>query len=284
MPVFLAISGYLLKTSAFKNGLRSYLDRLVHRLVIPWIIASIAYLPWSLHGRSLSEITLADFIYPYFHLWYVPAYIIGVSICYCINRFKIPIIPILVLSAVFTIIWFDVFRSNQLPLNHQPFFHLGEKRFYAYQIFFILGFSLRNNLIKLSPSLIPLVLCIIISFAINVILVYRNFGDYYISIPYMIFNISLVLFLLLYIAPLEWFQNKTILWANKQSLSIYLYHPMIVFTIYNWLGDPTKKHSTNLTGILVGSATLIIMLIAIWLIQKWSVSNRYLLGIINEKT
>ncbi len=283
MPVFLAVSGYLLKVSAFKNGIVAYFQRLFHRLIIPWIIATICYFPYSLKGRSITSFNLTDLLYPFFHLWYVPAYVIGVLLCFFVIKFKISAFLILNLTGAFTVIWYNVYREADVIVEQQSLYFLGEKRFYAYLTFFFLGFSLRNELIKVKLPAWFLFGVVVVSFAVSVFLVYTHSPSYIVSIPYMFFNICLILFLLLYFAPLEWFQYKLILLINKQSLGFYLYHPMVVFTIYRLIGDPEKRHSNNLEGILVGFCTLIIMLVAIWLVQKWRVSNRFLLGITEEK-
>ncbi|MBG9376704.1 acyltransferase [Panacibacter sp. DH6] len=282
MPVFLAVSGYLLKASAFKYGLRSYLKRLTQRLFIPWLIASLLYLPFSLRGRSLYELTPTDLLYPFFHLWYVPAYFMGAMLCYVVTRFKIPVKPLVFLTGCITICWYIFYRDNQLPVSEQPLYWFGEKRLYAYLFFFLTGFSLRNELVKFFPHPLFLLATIVIAFTSIVVFVYSHVPDLATVIPYMIFNSSLVLFLLIYAAPQNWFQNKLILLTNKQSLGIYLYHPMIIFIIYRIIGDPEKKHATNLQGFGVGLLTLATILTLVWLIQKWSFTNRYLLGIVKE--
>src|SRR3954447_7397427 len=53
MPVFMAISGFLLKKSVFRNGLRNYLEKVLHRLVVPWLLACCIYLPFQLGARSI---------------------------------------------------------------------------------------------------------------------------------------------------------------------------------------------------------------------------------------
>ena len=282
MPVFLAVSGYLLKRSAFKFGIFHYLQRLFHRLIIPWLIATVCYFPFSFKHRHLADFTLTDIIYPFYHLWYVPAYVIGVLICFTVIKLRIPAIIILILTGAFTIVWYDIYRSTYLAVEQQPLYILGEKRFYSYQVFFFLGFALRNGLIQIKLPALLLVIVATVAFVASVILVYSNASDYTISVPYMFFNLSLVLFLLLYFAPLALFQHPLILLINKQSLGIYLYHPMIIFSIYHWLGDPHKLRSNNFEGFGVGTATLVIVLSGIWMIQQWDLANRLLLGIVEK--
>lgn len=282
MPVFLSISGYLLKESAFKDGISKYLGKLIYRLIIPWIMASFLYLYFSLGNRHLSEITLTDFLYPFYHLWYVPAYVLGALLCYFVSNYKIPAIPVLIITALFTVFWYIFFRDNKSPVNEQPLYYLGEKRFYAYLVFFFLGFCLRNELLKISPSPLLLISLNITAFTASVIFVYQHIPDTIIVIAYMTFNLSFILFLLLYIAPQTWFQHKWLLLVNKQSLGVYLYHPMIIFLIYAILGDSKKEHINNLQALGVGIVTIVTVLSFIWIIQKWKVSNRYLLGMIKE--
>lgn len=282
MPVFLAVSGYLLKSSAFKHGIWVYLQRLFHRLVIPWLIATAFYIHFSFKGRRLVDFTLTDILYPFYHLWYVPAYIIGVLICFTVVKLRIPAIIILILTGAFTIVWYDIYRSTYLAVEQQPLYILGEKRFYAYQVFFFLGFALRNGLIQIKIPALLLVIVAAVAFVASVIMVYSNASDYTISVPYMFFNLCLVLFLLLYFAPLELFQHPLILLINRQSLGIYLYHPMVIFIIYQFLGDPHKLRSNNFEGFAVGTATLVITLSGIWMIQQWDLANRLLLGIVDK--
>src|SRR5206468_4548429 len=125
-----------------------------------------------------------------------------------------------------TVIWYIFFRDSHLPVMAQPLYWLGEKRFYAYLFFFFLGFALRNQYIRIFPHPLFLLSAIAIVFATIMILVFDHFPDFAIAIPYLLFNTGCVLFVLLYVGPQQWFQNKFILFINKQSLGIYLYHPL----------------------------------------------------------
>jgi fucose 4-O-acetylase-like acetyltransferase len=283
MPAFLSVSGYLLKRSAFENGLRKYFKRAAQRLLIPWAIASIIYLPFSLQGRSLSRLTMTDLLYPFFHLWYVPAYFIGVMLCYAVAQLRIPVRLVLFITASFTLVWYILFRDSHLPVTEQPLYWLGEKRFYAYLFFFFLGFALRNQYVKTFPHPIFLLSVITVVFAAIVYCIFKNLSDLVIAIPYLIFNIGLILFLLLYVGPQNWFQNKFILLVNRQSLGVYLYHPLVMFAIYRIIGDPQKQHVSNLEGLGVGVITVIVTVSLIWLIKKWDLANRYLFGINESK-
>lgn len=283
MPVFLAISGFLLKASILKEGIAALFKRLLHRLIIPWILGLIGYLPFSLSGRDISEINLSDFIFPFFHLWYIPAYILGVLLCYAVIKYRISALFILVLTASITCGWFMVFKDNELPATEQPLHHLGDKRLYAYLFFFFIGFSLRNGLLKIKPSVPLLLFLIVFSLTATVILFYQDTPQVIMLIPYMVFNSCLALFVLIYVGPNEWFQHKLVLLINKHSLGLYLYHPMIIFLIYHFLGDENREHTNNWQGLAIGLTTLSIALTLILVLQKWSFANRCFLGIVNDQ-
>ena len=282
MPVFMAISGFLLKKSVFKNGLRSYLEKVLHRLVVPWLLACCIYLPFQLGTRSVTDITLTDFLYPYYHLWYIPAYIIAAVLCYGICRFKLRPRSFLLFTALVTAVWYVLFRDKGTPVSDQPFYYLGEKRYYAYTFFFLLGFCLRNNLIQVALSPLLLVASVVTSFALIVVTFYTHQPDTLTVILYLLFNTSLVLLLLLFISRQNWLQYKFLLLVNKQSLGVYLYHPFIIFSIYQLVGHPDRENITNLQGFAVGFVVIAIIMPFIWLVKKWDLSGKIILGIVKK--
>lgn len=283
MPLFLAISGFLLKQSAFEKGLKYFLGRLTQRLILPWLIASLCYTPFVMQAHGTEGFTLTDFLYPFYHLWYVPAYFLGVLLCYAVLKLKINAWLVLGISAVLTFLWYIFYRENPLPVTEQPLYWLGDKRFYSYLFFFFLGFALRNGLITCSVPPLLLLLSTVGAFTAIVPLAYLRDPYGLLSLLYIVFNGSLVLFVLVCASHKSWFQNKLILLINRQSLGIYLYHPAIIFTIYALLGDPFKEHVNNLQGLVVGGVTLVSVLSLIWLLQKWEVTNLFLLGIRKKK-
>lgn len=282
MPVYLAISGFLLKESSFKNGFKVMFKRLLHRLFIPWTLAWILYLPLRLDGRSIFEISISDLIYPFFHLWYIPAYFLGVLLCYAVTKYKIRVVFVLIITSLITSCWFVFYKESKLPIDEQPLYYLGDKRLYSYMFFFFIGFCLRNGLIKFKPSVLKLAFLIVIMFCLSIISVYQESPTVIALIPYMIFNTSLVLFLLNYIGHLEVFQNKFVLLFNKHSLGLYLFHPIMIYLIYYFLGDSKMKHANNWEGLIVGFTAMTMTLLFTLFLQKWPMTSRYFLGIIDN--
>ncbi len=282
MPLFLSISGFLVKESAFIYGLGRYLVRVTKRLVIPWVIAVIIYLPLQLHGRSLSEYSLVNIIYPFFHLWFVPAYVLGGVTSYFIIRNKWSAKLVLAACAIITCIWYIYFRDNPNINLHQTLFFLGDKRMYAYLFFFLTGFCLRNNLITLKMQPFALLVCIVVSFTLVAFCVQNDRSNFLLVLPYLCFNYCLAAFVLVYLAPLNVVNSSWLQFINTQSLGLYLYHPIIMMGIYYIVGDPDKTYITMLQGFVVALVTLALTILLVKMVRTHKLAGRFMLGNIFE--
>ena len=277
MPVFLGISGFLLKESAFKNGIGTYVRRLQKRLIIPWIIAFAVYLPFQF-SKLTSSNPLDLLLYPFYHLWYIPAYIIGSIACYAIYKWKIPVLAMLFLTAIITVTWYIYFRDIHDSTGQQPLYWLGDKRLYCYAFFYVLGYALRNNLIQFRMIPATTVTVLIFSFLLITLCVFQRTPDYFTVLPYLFFNASLIIFLVFYVAEKSFFQHRFWLYINNNSLGIYFYHPLILMLIFKGIGDPLKEHVSTIDGIVIGLLTLGLCFPLTWLLNKWKLSSRFMLG------
>lgn len=277
MPVFLGISGFLLKESAFKKGFSYYFNKIRKRLIIPWLIAFAVYLPFQL-AKLNSTNPLELLLFPFYHLWYIPAYILGSIACYALYKFKIPVRGMLAATGLITITWYLYFRDIHLSVHDQPLYWLGEKRFYCYLFFFVLGYSFRNNLVAIRLTPIITLFITMSSFLLIALCIFRHMSDYFIVLPYLVFNVSLLVLLFLFIAHRPILQNRFWLYINSQSLGIYFYHPIILILIYESLGDPSKEHVSKLMGLIIGVITIGLSFMLTKAMSKWKFSNRYLLG------
>lgn len=212
----------------------------------------------------------------------MPAYVLGTFVCYMIVRRGIPPMLVLIITGIITCIWYIFFRDNPEIISDQFLYMMGDKRLYGYLFFFVTGFCLRNGLINFRPQPIPLLFIIVSSFILVALCIENAKSDLLAVLPYLFFNLSLALYVLYYVAPLNIFQNKFLAFVNKQSLGIYLFHPMIMMCIYYILGDPDKKYITMTQGTLVSFATIFLVTILVIILKKSKFLNRNMLGNINE--
>ena len=85
MPVFLGIAGFLFDyEKSGQRKLSEFLGKLLVRVALPWTAAVLAYC-FILEGHHLGEPRVflrklaESFSYPYFHLWFIPAYVVSLS-------------------------------------------------------------------------------------------------------------------------------------------------------------------------------------------------------------
>lgn len=282
MPLFLAISGFLVKKSAFDNGIIAYLKKLMNRAIIPWLIAFVLFVPVSFYHHSISSFSYKNIIYPYYHLWYIPAYVIATVFCYFIMKLKIPSWFVIVFTVLTTSYWFVVFRNSHLSASELPLFYLGDKRIYGYLLFFYLGFSIRNGTINYKPNPLFLLVLIGLSSLSILFLIFKHQPDYTLLLPYLICNISLLFFSVIYLSSQNWSENKFLLFLNNQSLGIYLYHPIFIFIAYELLNDPKMNQTSNSIGLIIFIFSLVLSYLLVWSLSKFNFTNKYLLGNIKK--
>ena len=127
MPLFMAVSGFMLNFDALKNKPFGVFIKYLKRLIIPWILAVIVYycLKCKMTDSELSlEGVKNSFKYFDYHLWYIP-----------------------------TLLFF-VFATVAL------FYVIGNHRFWG--IFFwasvIISVITKNNILKIDSSFLPMML------------------------------------------------------------------------------------------------------------------------------
>lgn len=279
MPLFMAISGFLVKISTFKDGFSGYIKRVWHRLIIPWCIASIIFLPFQLNGHGITDLEFSNFIYPYYHLWYIPSLLIGAFLCYSILRWNVSVWLLLFTAALFTIVWYNLFRDTNIPLKQLPLYWIGDKRLFAYLFFFIVGFSIRNKLIAIPFTIQQIITILIISFGIVVFFVFKHYGNLALVWPYMIFNAAMAVFVLVFIAPHQWLQNKLLLWVNTNSLGFYLFHPLFQTTIYVFiLKDKNQVRVNHLESMIIFVIVFVLTTLLIKTLKLFNITDKLMLG------
>lgn len=278
MPLFLSISGFLVKKSAFNNGLWAFFQKLIYRAIIPWLIAFCVFIPISFFNQSLSNFSVFHILYPYYHLWYIPAYIFAVIFCYFTLKLKIPTWVVLLFTALITSFWFVTYRNNPALPKDLPLYFLGDKRIYGYLLFFYLGFAIRNKIINLRPNAWLLMTVISIASLAILALIYKHLPDYTLLLPYLICNIGLVFFVIIYTAKQNWTNNPIIQFLNSQSLGIYLYHPLFIFMAYQYLENPEMNKSSTLEGSIIFVIATLFSTVLVWLLTQFKITNKYLLG------
>ena len=154
MPLFLAVTGYFINNKTLSLSMKKLAKKYWQRMVFPYLVAFLIYSAavflvsiqgggWMLtiNRGQLPEI-IAYILYPYYHLWFIPATVLFIFYTRCIYKKKYLISFFLVFSAVLTSLYnsdFDIFKNNSLVAL------AGDKRYYCYYYYFLLGYIVAGS-------------------------------------------------------------------------------------------------------------------------------------------
>lgn len=138
MPVFLAISGYFISQKTLSLSIKQLLKKYWSRMLLPFLLAVITY--------TLVVSEPITFLYPYYHLWYIPAVLLFIFYLKFMNEIKLKSYLFLTLMAIFITLTAFFESYSQWTLSNSPLYKLlGDKRFYYFFSYFALGYYLGNN-------------------------------------------------------------------------------------------------------------------------------------------
>lgn len=229
MPLFVGISGFLFNIEKqIKNNLIALTRNYLFRLIIPWFAAVIIYFLILHVLNNKSEIIIEfikAFIYPYYHLWFIPGFLSWVILTWIFKRMKISDKFLLYIALLISIV------SKILQEHPELYQNLGILKYgidvvlntfkLHFFYFFILGLVYSRIEIKKPKridALIPLIgLSIVIYLFYNPITLLQN-------INFFIFNSLLLILSLKLVVQKSTMRSKTIEWIGQNSLGIYLWH------------------------------------------------------------
>ncbi len=242
IPLFLSVSGFLIRKEWIKQvSIKKLYKKYQYRMLTPWLFASIAYIVIT---GTVSFNTLIDiFFRPYFHLWYVLSLFIMIIILWITYKLHTPTWFILLGSSLISLWWLYFFFLGKYPIcgpnQPNPLYYLGDMRTYAYFLFFYLGHIGNKYQNKLGGMhILPVV-------AFTGCIYIFNFFDKLPAIvvagSFIVLNISLAQYLLNYVVKLKVKKIRLLQPIGVHSLSIYLWHDMIILTTTHFISKYTDK-------------------------------------------
>ncbi|MDH2998797.1 hypothetical protein A1D22_02870 [Pasteurellaceae bacterium LFhippo2] len=233
IPLFLAITGYFVKQSFIEQPIKQILLKYLHRLIIPFIIAFLFFTYFNFQSTISFEPFFSSILYPFYHLWYVPAiilYTFYLKFIELLNKYEFKIAKILTL--LFFVVIAILFETyGQWKVNQiEWLFYLGDKRFYYFFIYFYFGYILKE--ISFSKNYIILAL---LSFIFGIIL-YGISDEIIKGVVKVTANLALI-YLVLSLATRIIVQKDNLLSRIGQiSLPLYLWHvlPLLILQAMPW--------------------------------------------------
>jgi len=271
MPLFMAVSGYLFSNNYHKITTRSWLKKIASRALLPWFLAVLIFALFlnkvGYYQLSLPALFVESLLRPFYHLWFIPAWIVYQGILRISQKYKLNKHRVLWISA--GICW--LFTSEQTAIhftNFSPFseiFNILRPQFF---VFFVLGYY-----IKTSPEIVPtnlqrsfekpvhaavsILLFIGFYFFRNECPQWTDLYPHLYLVLYFYLNLSLVFLMFNHIKNDSLPRNPFLEWFGVQSLLVYLWHPLgILFAKYLISYQPTHIFYMSAT-----SSTLSILII-----------------------
>lgn len=283
MPIFLFISGYLVNVQKLeKESLPGLFRKYFFRLIVPWTVAVIIY---SLIEYKYNILGKGFYIlyHPFYHLWYIPAFLSYIFCTYFLVKLNIKIktivLALLPLTIFLNFIYISPGVNSYFDSNLiSNISNLFRPQFYFY---FILGIFFKNNLKIINKyKLLYLLIILLLSFFVNILMFYAQINNFnkLISVVTLIIQNSLIgLFVVKFLnTDLSLLTDKKIglfiSWLGKESLGIYLWHVLpLLLAKYLFINSPQNYY--------VLSVILIMMLLGvIYLMDKSKFFKQFFLG------
>jgi len=235
MPVFIAVSGYMLNYRWLLDvGFFEIFRKYKNRIIIPWLIAFLVY--FLFHEVQRAEMQMLDnigmeLLFPFYHLWFIPAFFSWLIMARFIGRSRFISGKILLISLIISIVTYGLSKNIfSLDFIHHKsilmrFIHDTIRPYYF--VFFVFGIKFKE-IIPRFPNIkweIKFFSIFILCFA------YLLMKDESISfLIYYFFNLILILWILKTIAENNFPSVRWIEWLGVNSMGIYLWHvfPIII--------------------------------------------------------
>ncbi len=293
MPLFIGISGFLLKRSAVqKSTFGGFVRKYGKRMIIPWLIAYIVYVyigavlfnPSDPFGASSSRWLINNTQYLYYHLWYIPGLLSYLLYAWVTTKCKLPnwatwllTIFIVIISAS-SVVEQTITSPNWLvgiigsiKHNFRPS-NLG---------FFMLGYTLGNR--QTLPKFCKSKLWCAISIIPMLLYISTYFNWYNVNSTiivgdpswflYQVANVAL-LFTVIAICTQNQLNIKSqfVSWLGRNSLPLYLWHIIIKVAFISF-----AKPDATLYYALV-SVGFLILCVVVYFINKVPILSEIVCG------
>ncbi|MFK9096656.1 acyltransferase family protein [Pseudomonas guariconensis] len=232
MPLFIAITGYFVSSNLLAKSTADVLGKYWWRMILPYLLAFSVYSAlvallyfrdgtWLLViGEGRLSFWQSLFLYPYYHLWFVPAVIVYVLVTKFLWHEKwnwLLLFAFFVLAVIYT------FDPDYLA-SFSQLDYLGDKRFYCYYFYFAFGYFLNSKryAFSLRIPVMSLILALLIFFYTE---------NRWLSALLEVSANCAIIFIVLRVCQVKSFSSRSLFaQLGRVTLPIYLWHvlPILV--------------------------------------------------------
>ncbi len=280
MPLFIGISGFLFNVDKIVSfSLSTLLNKYLFRVIIPWSIAILFYFSISLFQKSSVNILTGlfkAFVYPYYHLWFIPAFLSWIVLTWLLIKIGIEEKFLLFAGLLISIItrllllYPEVYQNlGNFKLVIDLTLHTFRPYFY---FFFVFGLIYKRLGLKKRPNLFDVILPLIC--LTGVIYLFYNPNKMFSLINFFIFNTFLLSLVLKVSVHSMIKSNKVVEWFGINSLAIYLWHvlPILISKLIIGNKDVTLFYITTFS-------LEIVFIIIYWYLLRYDFLKKYVFGL-----
>src|SRR5690606_12346245 len=218
------------------------LGKYFFRVIVPWSLAVVIY--GGLVGRggfwSAAGI-VKSFLFPYYHLWFIPAFLGWIILTWILLKLKIRNSWLLLISFLVSVGFYaiDKVPGWYMENGHARAilqFVLATLRPY-YFFFFVLGLVLRKTLLP-KPSFIEYFICALL-FGVIVHLFFARKPVLSFIIFFLLNTVLLTLILKISVKNLAG-KNSLLEWIGVNSMGIYLWHMIPILIAKSYKNTPAE--------------------------------------------
>jgi fucose 4-O-acetylase-like acetyltransferase len=230
MPLFVAVTGYFIKSELLMHATPFILKKYFKRLLTPYIIAFLVYnsMTWFNAYRTGGLIlqTIVDTIMnPYYHLWYIPAVIMFVLYTKCLVTMPGKVSFVIgTISAFLITVLTGIYGDAINEMGWAHFF--GDSRYYYYYYYFLIGYIMSRYGLGQRVSINAMNWTLIFF-----LLFFANQFDFLRSFCYVLINSAIIILAISLCEKKRSANNKFLAVIGKVSLPLYLWHvlPIVLF-------------------------------------------------------
>jgi acyltransferase len=279
MPLLIGLSGYMFSYVKMQDySFTGVCKKYKNRLIIPWTLAVLFFTVFlnmtkvhSFDIRSIGGIVVNGFLFPFSHLWYIVGLLAWIFLTWAFSKLQIKLFHLVVVSALLSPVLL-LFHNGTFE-THNPILKFI---FYSirpyYYFFFILGVYLKStNKLSYTTQWHRLA---VLTLAIMLSLVFFYYNAYIYAVLVVIFNTFLLMFVLDMAKGNRLFSNKQLEWAGRNSLAVYLWHPIPILILVSIIGRDKPLLFYSLSFI-----TEIVLLYSIFYLSRFNFIRNHFFGL-----
>lgn len=281
MPFFIAVAGYLFPFSrSAQDSLRVFLGRYWVRLILPWLLAMVVYAVYlgAFGARTpLWKGWTAYLTVPFYHLWFVPAYLFWCVMAWRMSGRGLSRIQVLFWGMVVSLPFFyvkGVWMSDLVGIMGRDLSGLLVHTLRPhYFLFFVLGLALRDEDLGTKSWVFIVSGTVLMGIYGGLFYFHAGISEGMRDGVWIFANAFLLVVIFRWLRADVLPKSVVFEWIGQQSLGVYLWHVLPLLWVKDWIGTRDLGRFYGWVGVV--ELAFLALLFVLW--RYWR-GARFLMG------